>query len=78
MSVRRRLVLADGIWRYRVHKRFVEIWTPAGRLVEVQSWAAAGETEAPQEWHDSCYDGDRITITPGLLRQYIEANRELL
>lgn len=71
---RRKLVLEDGTWRYRIGRQAVQLWTPAGRKIFVWKHDI---NHAVTGWvsSDSCYEHDGVMITPGLLRQYIERVR---
>lgn len=68
---RRKLKLADGVWRYRIggprgewwdRRVVVTLWTPAGRQVLVTS----DELGFTNEF------GPSPAVTPGILRAYIE------
>lgn len=69
----RKLVLEDGTWNYRVGQHTVDLWSPSGRKILVyKSEIIAGATG----WQSSdCAEHDGLTITPGLLRSYIERVR---
>lgn len=74
----RRLVLDDGIWRYRIDSYqseddwsthlTLELRTPAGRKFEVPQAEVDALSKKEGYWHP--------IITPKVVREYIEQNRE--
>lgn len=78
----RRLKLESGIWRFVVRKTKTTIWTASGKKHQVWNCSIAGfepgwQGHIPgQPWCGDpyCCAPHSMPVTPGNLRQYIEAN----
>jgi hypothetical protein len=71
----RRLVLADGVWRFKVGRVVTTVWSPSGKKVPLMNWwvSGPGAVGAHVCGDPKCSSGGK-PVTPGNLRAFIEGN----
>lgn len=74
MIRRRKLVLPDGVWRFRVGRIATTVWSPSGKRVPLMNWWVSGHDVGAHVCNDPKCSGPGKPITPGNLRRFIEGN----
>lgn len=65
----RKLKLDSGVWRYTVSRKYVTVWTPAGRAIDIYKEAVAISICGCGEPYNCLPER---AVTPGAMRHYIE------